>query len=63
LIERETENVQAILVQKKLLKRQAVGNIIEVLETRVFPFITKGESVKVDYDIALSINHIKGSME
>jgi hypothetical protein len=63
LIDRETENVQAILEHKQLLKHQRVGNIIEVTETRVFPFITKGECMKVDFNIALSINHIKGSME
>jgi len=63
LIEHETGNVQAILVHKKVLKRLHVVNIIEVPKTRVVPFITKGECVKVGFDIALSINHIKGSRE
>jgi hypothetical protein len=63
LLECETGNVQAILVYKKLLKRLHVENIIEVPETRVIPFITKGEYVKLGFETALSINHIKGSRE
>jgi len=63
LIEVDDEVVQAILVNKRILKRISEENIINILRQNVFPYITNGEIVKVNINIKMQINGIELSLE
>ncbi len=45
--------VEAILVNKKILKKMSLNGILEVLEAQVFPYLSQGEVVKVDMDMRI----------
>jgi hypothetical protein len=59
LIEPDDPKIEALLVNKRLLKRMPITTIIELLQQRVFPYIDTGEMVKVDLDITTQIDNIK----
>ena len=51
LIEIDDEVAQAILVNKRILKRIPEKSIINLLRQKVFPYISNGEIIKVDINI------------
>jgi hypothetical protein len=53
-IEVNDTNVEAFLVNKKILKRIPHEKIIIILQDKVFPFISKGDIIKVDLSISVS---------
>ena len=63
LIELEDPLVEAILVSKRILKRLPAEKIVEVLQQKVFPYITKGETVKVDFKVTLTYDKVEIDME
>jgi hypothetical protein len=46
--------VEAILVNKRILKRMRYEDIISVLKQRVFDYVDQGEIVKVDFKVRIS---------
>ena len=54
-------NIEAVFINKKLLKRLDKGKIIEILEEKVFPHIIEGDLVKVDLNIKYSYENLKYS--
>jgi len=60
LIEVEDEVVEAMLVNKAIIKRISVEKIIEVLSKEVFPFIQIGEIIRVDFKVKVHVDNIKG---
>lgn len=58
LIHVEDSLAEAILVNKKILKRMSGEKILKVLKERVFPYITKGEIVKVDFKVTVAYEKI-----
>jgi hypothetical protein len=58
LINVEDSLVEAVLVNKKILKRMSRENVVKVLKERVFPYITKGEIVKVDFKVTVAYEKI-----
>ena len=63
LIDLEDEAVQAMLISKSLLKRIPAKKITEIIRNTVFPYISGGEIVKVDFRLKLSIENIEGTLE
>ena len=62
LVEIEHEVVETMLVNKSIMKRMPVEAIIEVLGQEVFPYISTGEIVKVDFKVKISVDNIESSV-
>lgn len=63
LIEIEHEpNVEAIILNKNLLSKLDKEQIIRILSEYVFPFVAKGESIRVNFDIQIFQRNIKGEL-
>lgn len=52
--------VEAILVNKKILARVPKDVLLTVLAEHVFPYMSQGEAVKVDLNVKLTFENIKG---
>lgn len=63
MIELDHETVEAMLVNKLILKRMPAEKVIEILQEKVFPYITKGEIVRVDFHVKISFDTIEGTLE
>jgi hypothetical protein len=59
LIEPDHSAIEAILVNKRLLKRIPVAIILKLLQQRVFPYINIGEMVRVDLDVTVRFDNIE----
>ncbi|WP_319561049.1 hypothetical protein [Marispirochaeta sp.] len=57
------KNVEAVIVNKMILKKLPKKTIIKVLSEYVFPFVTKGETVKVNFDVHIFQRDIKGDID
>ena len=53
LVEIDDPTVGAMLVSKAILKRLPVEKVVEILKDKVFPFVTNGECVKVDFNVKI----------
>lgn len=53
------DRVEAIFINKRLLSKITADKIIEVLRAKVFPFISEGEILKVDFKVSLSFSNIE----
>ncbi|OFX78262.1 MAG: hypothetical protein A2X12_09115 [Bacteroidetes bacterium GWE2_29_8] len=58
-IEIESDIVDSIFINKKILKKMTEAEVLEVLEENVFPFINKNEVIKIDFKIKVSIELTK----
>lgn len=54
--------VEAVLVNKRILKRLPVENVMRVLEKYVFPHVSSGEAIRVDFKVELTFDGIKGDL-
>jgi hypothetical protein len=63
LVEVDDHTVEAILVNKAILKRLPVENVVEVLKDKVFPFVTNGETVQVDFNVRIHFDAVEGTLE
>jgi len=63
MVELDDETVEAVLLSKRILKRLPAEKIIDILRTRVFPRITRGEIIKVDFNIKMHFENIEGSIK
>ncbi|WP_319477079.1 hypothetical protein [Marispirochaeta aestuarii] len=57
------KNIEAVIVNKTILKKLPTNTIIKVLSEHVFPFVTKGETVKVNFDVHIFQKDIKGDID
>lgn len=53
------EGVEAIFINKRLLKKITAEKIVQVLRSKVFPFISEGEILKVDVKVLLSYSNVE----
>ncbi|MCB1053818.1 MAG: hypothetical protein H6510_05265 [Acidobacteria bacterium] len=58
VLEVEHEIVEALLINRRILKRLSAPKIIEILNEKVFPFVEKGEVVKVDFKVRISYENL-----
>ncbi|MBN2494106.1 MAG: hypothetical protein JXR96_05915 [Deltaproteobacteria bacterium] len=59
-IDEGDETVEAVLINKKILKRLPQNEILATLKKYVFPHVSKGEAVKVDFSVKLIWEGIVG---
>ena len=45
------DDIETILISKKLIKRISINKIIKVLEKNVFPYILEGDITRVDFEV------------
>jgi len=63
LVELEDPTVEAILINKKIIKRLPAQEIIKILKDKVFPYLTTTEIVKVDFEVVVIYKDIEFDME
>ena len=63
LVELDGDQVEAILISKRLLKRMPQAEIVKILRERVFPSISRGDIVKVDLKVRIGFENITGHLE
>jgi hypothetical protein len=49
----DNPNVSALIINRTILKRISAEKIMEILESRVFPYMSDEEIIKVDFDIMI----------
>jgi len=59
----EYENIEAVIVNKSILKKLPRENVLEILEKYVFPYVTKGESLRVNFNVQIFQRNIKGDID
>ncbi|MFP4556135.1 MAG: hypothetical protein ACLFNU_04620 [Bacteroidales bacterium] len=50
----EHHTVEAIIVNKKILKKMPASKVISTLQSTVFPMVTEGELLKVDFKFSVT---------
>lgn len=55
--------IEAILINKKILKRLPAKEILSILEENVFPYISKGEAINVNFGVNIRIANIEGELK
>ncbi|MCB9554949.1 MAG: hypothetical protein H6707_02520 [Deltaproteobacteria bacterium] len=50
--------VEAVLINKRILKRMNADGVLGVLRQHVFPFISSGEAINVDFEVATEVGGI-----
>ncbi|MFP4340482.1 MAG: hypothetical protein ACLFQO_08560 [Cyclobacteriaceae bacterium] len=63
LIEVEDNNVSAIFINSRILKKIKKEEVLEILRNRVYPFVSEKEIVKVDFKITISFQNIEVQIE
>ncbi|MGB3779029.1 MAG: hypothetical protein WA960_11775 [Tunicatimonas sp.] len=59
MIEVPDDAIEAIFVNKRLLKKISKENILDILREKVFPFVSAKEIIKVDLEITVSYETIE----
>jgi len=59
MIEIDDNNVEAIFVNKRILAKIPKEKVILILAEKVFPFISEGELIKVDFHVTISYSTIE----
>lgn len=59
LIEIEDENIEAIFVNKHILKKITEAEVVALLSERVFPFVSSDELVRVDMKLKVHYSGIE----
>lgn len=63
VIEVDDDVVEALIVNRRILKRISPSVVLDVLRKRVFPYIIKGEIVKVDFRLRISYENLAVDVE
>ena len=58
-IEDTSVAAEAVLINKRILTRMSAEQIISVLKEQVFPFISSGEAVNVNFDVKIRIDNLE----
>ena len=59
MIEVPDDTIEAIFVNKRLLKKISKENILDILREKVFPYVSAKEIIKVDLEIVVSYDAIE----
>jgi hypothetical protein len=58
VFETDSDDVEALVVNKSILKRMPFEKIVKILEERVFPFMCDTEMIKVDFSVKVSYENL-----
>lgn len=53
------DNVDAVLVSKRILNKISKEKILEILKDKVFAVVSEGEVLKVDFKVTISYSNVK----
>jgi len=57
-IDVSNKNIETVFVSKNILSKIAKERVIEILEHNVFPFVSQGELISVDFKVHVSVKNI-----
>ncbi len=57
------ENVEAVIVNRGILQKLSKEKVLSILTDYVFPYVAKGEAVKVNFNVTLFQRNIKGEID
>lgn len=60
VIETPDDIIEAVFINKKVLKKMPHEKILDILKVKVFPFVSECEVVKVDFNVCVSYESISG---
>lgn len=58
-IETDDERVELVFINKHILKKMTTQSVMNILEKNVFPFVSEGELIRVDFKINISIDNLE----
>lgn len=58
VIETDHEHVETVFVHKHILAKIPAEKVMAVLTENVFPFVSAGEIIKVDFKVIMSVKNI-----
>ena len=58
----DSETVEAIIINKNLISKLKKEQIVKVLAEYVFPYVSKGEAIRVNFNIQIFQRNIKGEI-
>jgi hypothetical protein len=59
IIEINSGVVEAVFINKRILAKMPANKIIEILAAKVFPFVSEGELLKVEFRVMISYSNIE----
>ena len=59
MVEVTDDTIEAVFINKRLLKKMSVEHILEILRAKVFPFVSEREIIKVDLEVIISYDTIE----
>jgi hypothetical protein len=62
LDEPEFPAIEAVIINKSILAKMPQAEILEILRKNVFPYVSKGETIKVDFNVQIFLKHITGEI-
>lgn len=62
LHEVEDPVVEAILINKQITRRLPLSTVLDILRARVFPYISRGELMSIDFHVRLRHYRIEGTL-
>jgi len=57
-----SESVDAVIVNKSILKKMPKEKVLKILSAYVFPYASKGETLRVNFDIQIFHKNITGDI-
>lgn len=57
-IDVNSKNIETIFVNKNILNKIPGEKVLQILEKNVFPFISQGELISVDFKVHISVKNI-----
>ena len=59
MVEVEEDSIEAVFINKRLIKKISKANILEILRAKVFPYVSDREIIKVDFEVVVSYDTIE----
>ncbi|MFZ6010988.1 MAG: hypothetical protein ACOYXT_11645 [Bacteroidota bacterium] len=53
------DKVEAVFINKRILNKMPKESIMTILKDKVFPFVSDGEILKVDFSVTISYTNIE----
>lgn len=59
MVEVQDEKVEAIFINKRIVTKIPQEKIVKILKEKVFPFISEGEMIRVDFKVKINYSTIE----
>ncbi|MBU0927424.1 MAG: hypothetical protein KKA67_06720 [Spirochaetes bacterium] len=58
----ESETVEAVIINKTILRKLPAERVLQILREHVFPHVSRGETLKVNFNVQIFHDSIKGGV-